>query len=133
MMICYKALTGVEIQHWKGMIYFWMPWGVYSLKADNLHRHGRYTGPREVSFWLLDLCNGYTTMYSIRFDDSFDDWEIINRYISGTGACDCIRGKMVYGQDVDYKCNKADNRFVLQKMVIKGDQLNCVVSYKGYM
>jgi hypothetical protein len=72
-------------------------------------------------------------MYSVRFDDSFDDWEIINRYISGTGACDCIRGKMMYGQDVDYKCNKADNRFVLQKMVIKGAALNCVVSYKGYM
>ena len=146
-MISYKALTGVEIQHWEGMIYFWMSWGVYSLQANTLHRHGKYTGNREVNFWLLDLCNGNTTMYTTRFDDSFDDWEIINRYISGTGACDCVRGHMMYGQDARYPCNRnkmtgsiTDNRFIIQKMVIKGEptssggaKLNCVVSYKGYM
>lgn len=139
-MISYKALTGVEIQHWRGQIYFWMPWGVYSLAAETLHQHGKYTGLREVSFWLLDLCNGQTTHYTTRFDESFDDWEIINRYVSGTGACDCIRGHMMYSPEVQFDCNRnkktgliTDNRFILQKMVIKGERMNCVVSYKGYM
>jgi hypothetical protein len=133
MMISYKALTGVEIQHWQGNIYFWMPWGVYSLSAEALHRHGRFHGRREVTFWLHDLENGYTSTYTESFPESFDDWELINRYISGTGSCDCERGRMIYGDEVRYSCNKRDNRFILQKMVIKGEKLNCIITYRGYM
>jgi len=132
-MINYKALTGVEIQHWKGFIYFWMPWGVYSLDAATLHKHRQVSGPREVTFYFLDLFNGYTTVYSEMFDESFDDWEIINRFVSGTGACDCARGLMMYGREGLYSCNKKDNRFIMQKMVIKGERINCEVLYKGYM
>jgi len=132
-MITYKALNGVEIQHWQGNIYFWMPWGVYSLKAETLHLHGKYQGFREVTFWLLDLGNGYSSTYTESFPEAMDDWEIINRYVSGTGACDCVRGRMLYGDEVAYHCNKKDNRFILQKMVIKGEKLNCIVNYKGYV
>lgn len=132
-MISYKALTGVEIQHWQGRIYFWMEWGVYSLKASTLHGHGEYQGPREVCFWLLDLVNGHVCMYTAIFDEECDDWEIINRYVSGTGACDCVRGQMLYGDKTHFECNKKDNRFIIQKMVIKGNALNCVVFYRGYI
>lgn len=132
-MICYKALSGVEVQHWQGKIYLWMPWGVYSLTAETLHQHKHYSGPREVTFWLLDLENGYTCTHSETFSESFDDWELINRYISGTGACDCERGRMMYGSDVHYSCNKKDNRFILQKMVIRGTKINCVLTYRGFL
>jgi len=135
-MISYKSLEGVEIQHWQGHIYFWMPWGVYSVKAETLCRHRKCLEPREVTFWLHDLGNGYTTTHVETFDESFDDWEIINRYVSGTGACDCVRGQMMYGHSVSggrFDCNQKDNRFILQKMVIKGGPLNCIVSYRGYV
>ncbi len=135
-MISYKALSGVEIQHWQGKIYFWMDWGVYSLVAETLHQHGKYRGPREVTFCLLDLNNGYVASHLETFPEAMDDWEIINRYISGTGACDCVRGRMVYGTDVangHFECNEKDNRFILQKMVIKGEKLNCVLTYRGYI
>lgn len=132
-MISYKSLAGVEIQHWQGYIYFWMPWGVYSLKADTLHRHGRYHGPREVQFWLHDLENGHIKQHTEIFGEALDDWEIINRFISGTGACDCVRGRMLYGPEQYFKCNNKDNRFVLQRMVIKGEALNCTLTYRGYI
>lgn len=132
-MINYKELSGTEIQYWQGDIYFWMPWGVYSLDANRLHQHRQVSEPREVQFWLLDLINGYTRSYIEMFDESFDDWEIINRFISGTGACDCVRGRMLYGREGIYSCNKKDNRFILQKMVIKGEHLNCTITYRGYI
>jgi len=136
-MISYKALSGVEIQHWNGHIYFWMPWGVYSVDCNTLHQHGKYHGAREVSFYLLDLCNGHKGIHIEIFPESFDDWEIITRFVSGTGACDCVRGKMLYGSRQiaipTFECNKKDNRFILQKMVIKGEKLNCTISYKGYI
>lgn len=137
MMISYKALSGVEIQHWQGHIYFWMPWGVYSVACDTLHCHGKYHGPRHVCFHLLDLYNGHKGTYDEIFPESFDDMEIINRFVTGTGACDCVRGKMLYSSHVlqipRFECNKRDNRFILQKMVIKGEKLNCILSYKGYI
>lgn len=140
MMICYKALSGVEMQHWKGYIYFWLPEGVFSLAAATLHRHGRYHGTRKVSFWLLDTENGHMDNYTETFDESFDDWEIINRYIRGTGSCDCQRGQMMYGKqgaiydtEAQYNCNKGPNRFLITKMVIKGAKLNCIIRYRGYV
>lgn len=140
MMICYKALSGVEMQHWKGYIYFWLPDGVFSLTAATLHRHGRYHGPREVQFHLFDRQNNVSGITTEKYPESFDDWEIINRYIRGTGSCDCQRGRMMYGKqgaiydtEAHYSCNKGPNRFLITKMVIKGAKLNCIIRYRGYV
>jgi len=131
-MITYTSLANVDTQQWKGQTYLWTDYGVYSFRSASVHRHKNITRPRQVEFWLTDTITGKSNHCVTTFPTDYDDWEIINRYVSGTGKCDCVRGQMMYGEGRDFSCNKRDNRFVITKMVIKGDGLNCVVNYKGY-
>ena len=132
-MLHYKALSGVEIQHWQGQTYLWTEHGVYSFRSASLHKHKHISRPRQVEFHLLDRETGKRGHCITSFAEDYDDWEIINRYTTGTGKCDCQRGRMIYGENHEFPCNLGDNRFILQKMVIKGEDLNCVVNYRGYL
>lgn len=131
-MLNYKTLTGGEVLYDNGMIYFWMPWGCYSVRASTIKRHRAYTGPRQVTFTFVDTTNHTKYNYTETYPEGFDDYEIIYRWISGSGACDCHRGKIVYGDNIVFPCNKGPNRFVLRKMAIKGEHLNCIIDYKEY-
>jgi hypothetical protein len=131
-MINYKSLTGGEVLYLEGVLYLWMPWGVYTLNAVDMKRHGQYSGPREVIVDLMDTENGMGKVLTLVYNDSYDDYELIYKFISGSASCDCIRGEMLYGPTLNYACNKGPNRFIIRKMAIKGEPTNCILTYKGY-
>jgi hypothetical protein len=133
MMTNYKSTSGVEVQLYNGVVHFWMPDGVYTLRASTMRRHGQYTGRRTALLLFLDVETGVTATVTVEYAETFDDYEIIYRWLMGSGKCDCVRGKIFYGTEQVYRCNKGPNRFILQKMVIKGENLNCVVKYRGFM
>ncbi len=132
MLINYKTLSGCEITYFNGKLHIWVPDGMYVLKAATLKPHGAYSGYREVLLYLYDTECDRTKIKKETYDPSFDDYEIIYRWIVGTASCDCVRGRKLYGPTLSFKCNRGPNRFILKKMVIKGEKSNCVISYKGY-
>jgi hypothetical protein len=133
MMMNFKSTSGVEVQLYNGVIHFWMSEGVYSLRSSTLRRHGQYHGPRTVTLLMLDVETMQSKPLTIEYPESFDDYEIIYRWLMGTGNCDCIRGSLFYSPATKFRCNRGPNRFILQKMVIMGENLNCIVKYRGFM
>jgi hypothetical protein len=133
MILNYKTLTGCEVSYFEGSLDIYVPEGVYTLKVDTLHCHGAYTGSRHVTAEIIDSNAGFAQNVGLMYDDTFDDYEIINRWITGTASCDCTRGKLLYGETIKFKCNKGNNRFLLRKLTIKGEPKDCVIKFKAYL
>ena len=133
MMLNYKSATGTEIQEYDGVVHFWMPSGVYTVRKHTMRKHGQYHGTRSVTVYMWDTARDVAAEITQEYPDTFDDYEIIHRWVVGSGKCDCVRGKTFYESKGHYECNKGSNRFILQKLVIKGENLNCIVKYRGYI
>lgn len=132
MMINYRNLAGGEVSYWNGIIYFWMADGVYTVKASTVQRHRCNCDSREITLSFIDTENNFKKCVSVPCK-GLDDFELIYRFISGSASCDCIRGEIIYGTDLQFPCNDGPNRFVLRKMAIKGEDSNCILQYKGYV
>ncbi len=132
MMINYRNLAGGEVSYWDGVIYFWMEDGVYTVDAKSIQRHKCGNSDKEVTLFLRDMKTGFTKEVAVPCK-GLDDFELIYRFISGAAACDCVRGGIVYGTTLKFSCNHSEpNRFVLRKMVIRGESSKCALKYKGY-
>lgn len=132
MLVNYRDIAGGEVSYWNGVIYFWVADGVYTVKAASVKKYRCSNGPRQVMLDFLDTESDFHKVISKTFNSELDDYELIYRFISGSASCDCVRGSMIYGPTLDFPCNNGPNRFILRKMVIKGETNNCVLEYKRY-
>ncbi len=132
-MINYRNLAGGEVSYWNGIIYFWMPFGVYTVNASLVRKYVCDAEPRQVTLSFVDTETDFHKVVSRTFSSELDDFELIYRFISGSSSCDCVRGHMIYGPTQDFECNEEANRFVLRKLAIRGEDHNCVLTYKGYI
>ena len=132
-MASHKLVPGAEITYWAGDLLFWTQEGVYTVIAETIKRHEKIKDSRLVIIHLYDTQACRYATYVEMYPAIFDDHEIIYRWLFGAGACDCVRGQLIYGPNSLFNCNNGPNRFIIRKLAIKGEDSKCVIDYKGFV
>lgn len=126
----FSRLCGDEVSILDGDVYLWMSDGVYTVE---MHPHLRenHRDQTGVTLTLEDTFTGKVVDIGEMYDETYDDYEIIHRWVFGGLSCDCQRGKIFYS-DYKKKFKCGHKRFILRKMAIGGEKIRTAIIYRNY-